>query len=196
MRKVILQEFVSLDGLAAGPNESVDFIPASTQGDQTFGREQLELMDTVDMLLLGRVTYGMFAGFWPNVTEGPEKEFADKFNAVSKLVFSKTIDRAPWGEWKEGRVARGSAEKEIAKLKEQPGKNMLVSGSISMAQALMAKGLIDEYRLVMCPIVLGSGRALFRDGARSIAMKLSKAKTLDRGAVSLVYAPADGRGDA
>src|SRR5215510_10297928 len=190
MRRVILQEFVSLDGLAAGPHESVDFIPASTQGDQTFGREQLELMDTVDTLLLGRVTYGMFAGFWPKVTEGPEKEFADKFNGVPKVVFSKTIDRAPWGEWKEGRIARGSAEDEVTKLRQQSGKNMLLSGSISVAQALMAKGLIDEYRLVLCPIVLGSGHPLFHDGAAgSTPMKLRSAKRLDRGAVSLIYDP-------
>jgi hypothetical protein len=66
MRKVVLQEFVSIDGLVAGPNDSVDFIPASTQGDSSFGREQAALMDRIDTLLLGRVTYGMFAGFWPN----------------------------------------------------------------------------------------------------------------------------------
>ena len=68
MRHVILQEFVTLDGLAAGRNGSVDFVPASTQGDRSFGREQLALMDAVDTILLGRVTYQMFAGFWPNVT--------------------------------------------------------------------------------------------------------------------------------
>jgi dihydrofolate reductase len=93
MRKVILQEFVSIDGFVAGPNDSVDFIPASTQCDSSFGREQIALMDTIDTVLLGRVTYGMFAGFWPNVTEGEQKEFADKFNAVPKVVFSKTARR-------------------------------------------------------------------------------------------------------
>ena len=66
-------------------------------------------MDTIDTLLLGRVTYGAFAGFWPNVTEEPEKEFADKFNAVPKVVFSRTLERTPWGPWNEGRVVRGSA---------------------------------------------------------------------------------------
>ena len=91
MRKVVLQEFVSIDGFVAGPNGSVDFIPASAQRDPSLGREQVALMDTIDMLLLGRVTYGMVAGFWPNVTEGPENEFADHFNAVPKLVFSKTL---------------------------------------------------------------------------------------------------------
>ncbi len=189
MRKVIVQEFVSIDGLAAGPNDSVDFIPASTQGDSSFGREQLALMDRVDTLLLGRVTYGMFAGFWPNVTEGEEKEFADKFNGVPKIVFSKTLKQAPWGKWNEAKIVRGSAVEEVARLKQQPGKDMLVSGSISIAQSLIEKNLVDEYRLVLCPVMLGSGRPLFRDRAPSTVMKRVEAHTLDRGAVSLVYSP-------
>ncbi len=189
MRKVVLQEFVSIDGLVAGPNDSVDFIPASTQGDTSFGREQIALIDRIDMLLLGRVTYGMFAGFWPNVTEGAEKEFADKFNAVPKVVFSKTLKRAPWGKWNEGRIVRSSAVEEVARLKQQSGRDMLISGSISIAQSLIAESMVDEYRLVLCPVVLGSGRPLFRDNARSILMNLLNASTLDRGAVSLIYSP-------
>jgi dihydrofolate reductase len=187
MRKLVLQEFVSLDGLAAGPNDSVDFIPASTQGDQTFGKEQIALMDVTDTLLLGRVTYGMFAGHWPNVTEGPEKEFADKFNGLQKVVFSKTLERAPWGNWGDARIVRGNPVDEVARLKQQPGKDMLISGSISLAQSLIDQGLVDEYRLVTCPVVLGSGRRLFRDDGRPIAMNLVSATALDRGAVSLVY---------
>lgn len=189
MRKVILQEFVSLDGLATGPNNSVDFIPASTQGDSTFGEEQLALMNRTDTLLLGRITYVMFAGFWPSVTEGPEKEFADKFNAVPKVVFSRTLERAPWGKWNEARIVSGSAVDEVATLKQQAGKDMLVSGSISLAQSLIEHGLIDEYRLVICSVVLGSGRALFRDKVAPIQMKLASVNALDRGAVSLIYRP-------
>ena len=94
MRKVVLQEFVSLDGLVAGPNGSVDFIPASTQGDRKFGREQVALMDRTDTLLLGRVTYGMFAGFWPNVTGGDEKELADKFNQVQRTREGRRLEDA------------------------------------------------------------------------------------------------------
>jgi dihydrofolate reductase len=186
MRKLILQEFISMDALVAGPNGSVDFIPASTQGDATFGREQIALMDRVDTLLLGRATYAMFAGFWPNVTEGAEKEFADKFNAAAKVVFSKTLARAPWGKWGEGQIVRGSAVEEVARLKQQAGKDMLVSGSISIAQALIAEHMVDEYRLVLCPVVLGNGRPLF-SSAESIPMKLLAANRLDRGAVSLSY---------
>jgi len=196
MRKVVLQEFVSIDGLVAGPNDSVDFIPASTQGDASFGREQSALMDRIDTLLLGRVTYDMFAGFWPNVTEGPEKEFADKFNAVSRVVFSKTLEHAPWGKWNEGRIVRDSAVEEVARLKQQPGKDMLISGSISIAQSLIAESMVDEYRLVLCPVVLGSGRPLFRDNAAPSSMRLLSASALDRGAVSLIYGPREAAGAA
>jgi dihydrofolate reductase len=186
VRKLVLQEFISLDGLVAGPNGSVDFIPASTQGDATFGREQVALMETVDTLLLGHRTYEIFAGFWPNVTAGPEKEFADKWNALHKVVFSTSLQRAPWGNWGEAQVVRGDVGDEVAKLRQKPGKDILVSGSISLAQALIRKNLIDVYNLVLCPTALGSGRKLFPDDAHG-SMTLRSAKTLDRGAVSLIY---------
>jgi dihydrofolate reductase len=192
MRKLILQEFVSLDGLAAGPKDSVDFIPASTQGDSSFGDEQLALMDRIDTLLLGRITYSMFAGYWPNVTEGPEKEFADKFNGVPKVVFSKTLERAPWGDWSEATITRGNAVDEVRALQQQSGKDMLVSGSITLAQDFIDNGLVDEFRLVICPVVLGDGRPLFRDKVAPILMKLTSAKARDRGAVSSVYLPNGG----
>lgn len=186
-RKVVLQEFISLDGLVAGLNGSVDFIPAATRGDRSFGAEQVALMDTTDTLLLGRVTYGMFVGYWPNVTAGKEKEFADKFNTLNRVVFSRTLERAPWGRWNDGTIVRGGVINAVAQLKREPGKNMLISGSISLAQLLIAHGLVDEYRLVVCPMVLGAGRRLFRDGIDPITLRLVQARPLDRGAVSLVY---------
>lgn len=187
MRKVILQEWVTLDGLAAGPNDSVAFVPASTQGDQGFGQEQSVLMDEIDTILLGRVTYRMFAGYWPNVTEGEEKPFADKLNSKPKIVFSQTLDRAPWGTWDEARIVAGSAADEVTKLKGQSGKSMVIWGSLSLAQSLMNVGLIDEYRLVVCPLVLGNGRRLFPDGTASMNMQVLDAKAFRLGAVSLKY---------
>ena len=189
MRRVILQAFVSLDGLAAGEDGSVAFIPTSTQGDQSFAREQLALMDAIDAILLGGVTYRMFAGFWPHVTEGPEKPFADKVNATPKVVFSKTLERGSWGTWDEVRIVKGRAVDEVVRLKGQPGREMLIWGSISLAQSLMAPGLIDEYRLVLCPVVLGSGRPLFGEERGSRPMHLVNATRLERGAVSLTYVP-------
>ena len=190
MRNVILQEFISLDGLAAGEKNSVGFVPASTKGDRAFGREQMALMETVDTILLGRITYQLFAGYWPKVTEGEEKPFADRLNATPKIVFSKTLDEAPWGTWEAAKIVRSKAAPEVAKLKQQPGKDMVIWGSISVAQSLIKEGLIDQYRLVLCPVALGGGRPLFPDHVESLGMKLSNAKTLDRGGVLLVYTPA------
>jgi dihydrofolate reductase len=187
MRKVILQEFITLDGLAAGPNDSVDYIPASTVGDKSFGKEQGKLMDTVDTILLGRVTYQMFVDYWPKVTKGKEKPFADKLNSIPKIVFSKTLEVAPWGDWDEVKVVKNSPVKEIAKLKKGSGTNMVIWGSISLAQSVIQGGLIDEYRLVICPVVLGSGRPLFLDNVNSFGLKLLEAKTFDLGAVQLKY---------
>jgi dihydrofolate reductase len=193
MRKVILQEFVSLNGLASGLNDRVDFVPGAMHGDQRFGREQLKLIDSIDMILLGRVTYRMFSEHFPKVTKGDDKAFADKVNATPKTVFSKSLDRAPWGNWDEANVVKNGAASEVAKLKQQPGKDMLIWGSISVAQSLMDQTLIDEYQLVVCPVVLGGGRPLFRDEVDKFELKLLETKPFDRGAVLLKYRPASAR---
>ena len=187
MRKVILQEFVTLDGLAAGPNDSTDFVPASTEGDKSFGDEQVKLMRSIDTILLGRVTYQMFARYWPNVTKGKEKPFADKLNSIPKIVFSRTLDTAPWGDWDPAKIVSNPPVDEIKKLKSRSGKNMIIWGSISLAQAAIRAGLIDEYRLVMCPVVLGSGKPLFLNHVDPFGMKLLEMKSFDRGAVQLKY---------
>jgi dihydrofolate reductase len=189
MRKVILQEFVTLDGLVAGRNGSVDFVPAATRGDRSFGSSQLDFIDTIDTMLLGRITYEMFADYWPNVTEGDDKPFADKLNAMHKIVFSKTLERAPWGEWPDAKIVTGNVPQQITGLKQQPGKHMIVWGSISLAESLIRERLIDEYQLVFCPLVLGEGRQLF-DGLESFDLKLSAASTFNRGAALLKYFPA------
>ena len=188
MRKVVVQEFVTLNGLAAGPHGSVDFVPASTQGDQAFGRDQLAFIDAVDTILLGRVTYQMLASHWPHVTAGAEKLFADRLNATPKVVFSRTLDRAPWGTWDEARIVNGTPADEVARLRRQPGKAIAIWGSITLVQSLIPEGLVDEYRLVVCPVVLGTGRPLFNDGMTPISLTLVHARALDRGAVALKYA--------
>lgn len=187
MRKVILQEFLTLDGLAAGPNDSTDFVPAATEGDKSFGEEQEKLMNSIDTILLGRVTYQMFAGYWPNVTKGKEKAFADKLNSIPKIVFSRTLDTAPWGDWEAAKVVSNPPVNEIKKLKSRSGKNMIIWGSISLAQAAIRAGLIDEYRLVICPVVLGSGRPLFLNHVDPFGMKFLEMKSFDLGAVQLKY---------
>src|SRR5262245_18145788 len=192
MRKLIIQEFVTLDGLASGPKKSVDFIPAPTQADQSFGREQLSLIESIDTLLLGRVTYQLFAAYWPSVTKGDDKPFADRFNVARKVVFSRTLDRAPWGDWGDARIVKTSPAREVENLKAQTGKDIAIFGSISLAQALIAAGLVDVYRLVVCPVVLGDGRRLF-DKVEQLALQRSSTTAFDRGAALLEYVPTRAR---
>ena len=184
MRRVILQEFVTIDGFAAGTDGSVDFVPASTSGDHSFGQRQLDFMDTIDAMLLGRVTYDMFSGYWPNVTSGDEKPFADKLNAIPKVVFSSTLERAPWGKWDNAEVVKHSAAKELANLKQASGKDMVIWGSLTLARSLIDANLIDEYQLIVCPVILGDGKRLFH---RTLDLRLLRTQAFDRGAVLLSY---------
>ncbi len=190
MRNVILQEFVSVDGMAAGPNGNVDFIPGASSGDQSFGKRQSDFLDSIDGILLGRKTYEMFVGYWPKVTSGDEKPFADKLNAIPKVVFSKTLDRAPWGDWDEATVVKTNAAREIENLKQQSGKDMVIWGSISLAQSLMNEGLIDEYQLIVCPVLLVDGRRLFDEHVSPGEMHLLSTRSFDRGTVLLSYSGA------
>lgn len=187
MKRVILQEFVSVDGLGAGPNDSVDYVPASMQGDKRFGQRQVRFLDSVDTMLLGRATYQMFAGYWPSVTTGDDQPFADKLNAMPKVVVSKTLKRAPWGNWGDAKIVKGDGVKEVAKLRDGSGKDIVLWGSLSLAQALMNAGLIDEYQLIVCPLVLGTGRPLFPAKTPPLDLQLVETQAFDRGAVLLTY---------
>jgi dihydrofolate reductase len=121
------------------------------------------------------------------VTEGEEKPFADRLNATPKVVFSSTLERAPWGTWGDARIVKRAPADELAELKRQPGKDLVIWGSISLARALIAAGAIDEYRLVICPVVLGGGKPLFRDAVPPTGLTLVDATAFDHGAVSLRY---------
>ena len=190
MRSVILQEFVSVDGSAAASDGTVDFVPAATSGDESFGRRQLAFIGSVDTILLGRVTYELFARYWPKVTDGDDKPFADKINSTPKIVFSRTLERAPWGDWDAATIVKDNAVEEVHKLKQKPGRDIVIWGSLSIAQTLMAEHLIDEYQLLVCPVVLPGGIPLFRDHARSVELTLLATKSFDHGAVLLAYRPA------
>ena len=190
MRNLILQEFVTVDGLAAGPNGSTDFIPAANRGDQSLMRRQIAFTDSLDLIVLGRKTYELFAGYWPKVTSGDDKLLADRINVIPKVVFSNTLSRAPWGDFDEARVVHTNAAREIEKLKQQPGKDMAIWGSLSLAHALMHEGAIDEYQLIVCPVVLVEGRRLFDDTVTPGEMHLLSTRSFDRGSVLLSYSGA------
>lgn len=189
MRRLVVQEFVTLDGLAAGPDGDVDFIPVSTSGDAKLAENQMEFIDTIDLIVLGRETYEMFAGYWPDVT-GADKEFGDKLNATPKLVFSRTLDRAPWGSWEEARVCRDDPRAEIPRLRDGEGGDAVVWGSLTLVKSLAEAGLVDEYQLWLLPVVLGGGRRLFAESAAG-PMTLLGANTTEKGATLLRLEPRD-----
>lgn len=185
MRKVILSMMVSLDGFIEGPNRDLDWPIV----DKEIDRYADELLDTVDAILLGRVTYQLFVDFWPSATT-EEEIITDKMNEIPKIVFSRTLDKAPWGKWNNARVVKENIAEEIAKLKQQPGKDMVIFGGANLAQTFMQHGLIDEYRLLVNPIVLGGGTPLFKSGSNRINLKLLKTQAFNSGVVGLYYQPA------
>ena len=128
----------------------------------------------------------MFAAYWPEQTT--QTQFiADALNATPKVVFSSTLESAPWGSWEPARLVSGSAAEEVRRLKAQPGKDMVVWGSLALADSLMREGLVDEYRLQVCPVVLGRGKRLFEDGLAMQWLTHLETKTYG-GMVALRYA--------
>ena len=148
-----------MDGFAADANNSTSFLESAILNKYS-DQDQLAMMEGIDTILLGANTYKLFVDFWPSATTDQEI-IADKLNSTSKIVFSKTLSKAPWGKWPDARIVSADAVEALKELKKQSGKNMVLWGSISLAQSFMKADLIDEYHLRICPLVLGAGRPLF-----------------------------------
>jgi dihydrofolate reductase len=189
VRRVVVQQFVTLDGYAAGPNGELDFVTeAGAASDPTSGPfidDQLAFIESLDTILLGAVTYRMFAAYWPGQTTETQG-IADALNATPKVIFSSTLESAPWGSWEPARVVAGTAADEVRRLKAEPGQDMVVWGSLMLSDALVREDLVDEYRLQICPVVLGSGRRLFEDGLTTQRLTHVETKTYD-GLVAVRY---------
>jgi dihydrofolate reductase len=184
MGKIVVTEFVSLDGVMEDPGGSEDF----KYGGWTFEIERGEdgdrfkLDETMDAeaLLLGRRTYEGFAAAWPT----REGEFADKFNNMPKYVVSSTLKDPDWANTT---VLDGDLAEEMAKVREQVDGEILIAGSAQLVQALLDKGLVDELRLMVFPVVLGSGKRLFGETSDKHRLKLTSTKTVGDGVSILVY---------
>jgi dihydrofolate reductase len=187
MRKLILSEWLSLDGNVSDKNGQLDFFTSLSPEENKYADEdQLKFLETIDTILLGRKTYELFANFWPTATTDTEI-IADKLNELPKKVFSNTLIQAPWGKWEEAEVIKGEAVEAIKKLKALPGKNMVMWGSISIAQALMKADLIDEYHIQLCPVLTGGGRSFFSQEMDTSKLYLAEVRQYETGTVLLKY---------
>ena len=158
--------------------------------DEELHQNANELMRNVDLLLFGRVTYQLMESSWPPIVKKPTgnkpvDEFAVLIDNIPKIVFSHTLKKV---EWKNTSLAKGDIKEEVIKLKQQPGKSILV-GSPTILITLMKLGLIDEYQFCVQPIVLGSGLPLFKNIKDRINLKLLKTKTFGSGVIILIYEP-------
>jgi len=183
MRKVIMFNLITLDGYFEGVNK---WDIAWHQVDDEFNDFSIDQLDHADGLIFGRVTYQGMASYWPMpeaVTDDPE--VASRMNSIHKYVFSKTLDKA---EWNNTQVIKGDAVKALSNLKDQPGKDLYIFGSADLSSTFTRHNLIDEYRLMVNPIVLGKGGPLFKDNGSMLKLKLLNTKSFKNGNVLLYYA--------
>jgi dihydrofolate reductase len=187
MARIVVTEFVSLDGVMEDPGGSEDFKHGGWSFQFSRGEEgdkfKLDEAFEADALLLGRRTYEGFAEAWPE----RDGEFADKFNGMPKYVVSSTL-RDP--EWSNSTVLDGDVVAEVSKLRDGPEAMIVVHGSAQLAQTLLEHDLVDELRLMVHPVVLGSGKRLFGATDAKKTMRLTSSQTVGDGIVIMIYEPA------
>jgi dihydrofolate reductase len=176
MRKLVVTEFVSLDGVMEDPAWTGQY-RSEESAKFKFG----ELFAS-DALLLGRITYQGFAQAWPSQKD--EEGFADRMNSLPKYVASTTLDKL---EWNNSHLLKEDLPGEVASLKQQPGQNILIYGSGGLVESLMPHKLIDEYCLLVFPVILGSGKRFFKDGQAMSGLKLVETRPFGSGVVALTY---------
>ena len=181
MRRIVVTEFVSLDGVVEDPSWTFQF------GSEEQENFKLAELAESDALLLGRVTYEGFAASWPRMND--EAGFADMMNGYPKHVVSETLEEPL--EWSNSTLIKDDIVEEITRLKQQDGKDIAVHGSATLVQTLMEHDLVDEYRLMIFPIIVGKGKRLFGDSAETKTMRLVDTKSLGpNGVLVLTYRPA------
>ncbi|QBD76824.1 dihydrofolate reductase [Ktedonosporobacter rubrisoli] len=193
MRKIISTMWVTLDGFIAGLNNEMDWVGESY--DEAMGKYESDLVNSADTLLLGRVTYQSFAGSWPHVPNNPdapeeEKAYARTLNAMRKIVFSRTFESV---EWNNSTLVKEVVPAEIERLKQEPGRNIIIYGSASLVRTLTSFSLIDEYQLLIHPVILGQGKPFFQGIKDQVKLKLVDSRTHPSGVVVLFYQPREKR---
>ena len=176
MRKIIESTLVSADGVVSDPP-----LWAMEYRDAEVTDEALKRLADTDAMLMGKGTYELFSAIWP----GQSGAFADRMNGIRKYVFSSTLEVAGWNN---STIVRGHAVAEVTRLKQQEGRDLALYGHGRLAQTLLEHGLVDELRLSIHPVMVGSGRVLFRDGQKQ-ALRFAGARTFGTGVVVLTYQP-------
>ena len=185
MRKLIANLFISLDGVVEEPGDW--HFPYF---NDEMGAAVDAALGAADTMLFGRKTYDSFAGAWPG---GEDAEFAKRLGDARKLVVSRG---QPELSWRNSELLEGDLVEAVAALKDEPGGNIAMSGSVSVVRQLLAAGLLDELRLLVHPIAVRKGMRLFDEGERPIPLKLLSSEAFSTGVLSLVYGPAEPPGDA
>ncbi len=183
MSRIILFNMMTVDGLFEGLNKELDWHNV----DSEFNDFAIEQLNNASLIIFGRVTYEMMASYWPTkaaVIDDPV--VAGKMNAIPKIVFSGTLKKA---EWNNTKLFRGDPVKECKSLKEKYDKDIYIFGSANLAAALKHGGVIDEYRIIINPVILGNGNALFKPSRERLRLKLINTKRFNSGNVLLCYEP-------
>lgn len=190
MGKIIVSEFITLDGVIEAPGGEDSLGERSGWSLPFFSEETMKVkLDELlasDALLMGRATYQIHAAAWPSMTD--EEGFADRMNSLPKYVVSTTLEKV---EWNNSRLIRGNIPEEVKKLKQESQRDILIDGSGELVNLLMQHDLIDEYRLLVHPVVVGKGKRLFREDSQKKELRLIEARALGTGVVALTYQPTE-----
>ncbi len=186
MGNIVVSEFVTLDGVSEAPGGEDSLGERSGWSMPFFSEETAKFkkddLFASDALLMGRRTYEIHAAVWPSVKD--EEGFAELMNSLPKYVVSTTLKTA---EWNNARIIKGDSIEEIKKLKHEIRRNILIDGGSDLVNLLMQHDLIDEFRLLVHPVVLGQGKRLFREGSQKRELKLIEARAFSTGVVALIY---------
>jgi dihydrofolate reductase len=185
MRKLVAFTNVTLDGYFAGRNGDISWAKGNT--DPEFNAFVADNAQSGGQLLLGRITYELMASYWPTpLAREHDPIVAERMNALPKIAFSRTLKKATWNNT---RLVKDGMAAEIRKLKNQPGEGMAILGSGSIVSQLTQEGLIDEYQVVVNPVVIGEGRTVFDGVDQKLTLRLTKSRTFGNGNVFLCYEP-------
>jgi dihydrofolate reductase len=172
---------VSLDGYVEGSHHEIDWHLV----DDEFNAYAVEMFDAADVLIMGRRTYELMAGYWPTATDN-DPVVTERMNSTPKLVFSRTLKKV---EWQNSHLAAGSIAEEVARLKQVPGDGVLPVGGSDLAAAFLEQGLMDELHIILTPILLGGGKTVFDGIKKRYPLRLLSTKQFKSGNVVLIYEP-------